>query len=249
MRTLLLISLVALAIFGAHAQTAPPAFEVASIKLSPGALRRFTAAGSRLTLEGYTPPALIADAYSLKDYQLQFAGPTPWSNPELAYYDVIAKADGDASPTNIEFRQMLQALLASRFNLKFHREMREMPVYELVIGKNGPKLKESDPASVFRGNTAVNGRNQIDTLTHATIGVIINGFRGLDRPVIDQTGLRGFYDIKLEATPEFRINNNPQPGDISLFTAVQETLGLKLEPQKAPVEVFVIDSISKPTEN
>lgn len=72
---------------------------------------------------------------------------------------------------------------------------------------------------------------------------------GVDRPVLDKTGLTGKYDIKLEATPEFRINNNPQPEDISIFDAVQNQLGLKLEPQKAMLEILVVDHAEKPSPN
>jgi uncharacterized protein (TIGR03435 family) len=70
-----------------------------------------------------------------------------------------------------------------------------------------------------------------------------------DRPVIDRTGLTGTYKLRIEATPEFRINGNPQPDDLSIFTAVQEQLGLKLEPSTAPVDILVIDSAQKPSEN
>jgi uncharacterized protein (TIGR03435 family) len=70
-----------------------------------------------------------------------------------------------------------------------------------------------------------------------------------DRPVIDRTGLTGSYKLRVEATPEFRMNGNAQPGDLSIFTAVQEQLGLKLEPSTAPLDILVIDSAQKPSEN
>ena len=75
------------------------------------------------------------------------------------------------------------------------------------------------------------------------------GGEGVDRPVIDKTGLTGKYEIRLEATPEFRINNNPQPEDLRIFDAIQQQLGLKLEPQKAGIEVLVVDRMDKPSAN
>ena len=144
---------------------------------------------------------------------------------------------------------MLQSLLATRFQLKFHRETKETPVYALMVGRNGPKFKESAAGGTFHSLTSVNGRNQIAELTHATMDQIIGSITFLDRPVLDKTGITGTYDIRLEATPEFRINNNPQPGDTSMFTAVQEQLGLRLEQQKLSIEVLVIDSVEKPSEN
>jgi uncharacterized protein (TIGR03435 family) len=170
----------------------------------------------------------------------------------MEIYDIAAKAEGDGSPTRAEFRPMLQTLLAERFNLKFHRETRAMPVYALVVGKNGPKFKESAPDAPRVANFGVNGRNQNMTLTQATIDTVADTIKGIffvDRPVLDKTGLTGKYDIKLEATPEFRINNNPQPDDISVFDTIEQQLGLKLEPQKANVEVLVVDHIEKPSEN
>ncbi len=191
-------------------------------------------------------------AYNLKNYQvadtpaLEAVGET--------YYDIAAKAEGDGTPKQGEFRQMLQALLADRFKLKVHREMREMPVYALVVGKNGPKFKESSADANPSGNYGVNGRNQTMSLSKATMEDVARDLRVyVDRPVVDKTGLKGNYDIKMEATPAFRISRNPDnpsdPGDISAFTAVQEQLGLKLEAQKALIEVLVVDHVERPSEN
>ncbi len=246
-----LIRLVALALsaVAAFAQTAPPAFEVASIRPAPcpcRVLHGFSTAGPNLTLEGYTWGDLLTDAYDLKVYQIEVSDALAKASDLGAFYNIQAKAEGDAPRTPAEFRVMLRSLLATRFNLKFHRETREMQVYALVVGKDGIKFKESDPALPRKANFTVNGRNQKMTATHMTMDTLSTNL--YVRPVIDRTGLRGEYDIVLEATPEFRINNNPQPDDISIFTAVQE-LGLKLESQRAPVEILVVDSIEKPSEN
>jgi uncharacterized protein (TIGR03435 family) len=248
-----LIVLLTSGAFGQSAQ-APRAFEVASVKPHAGPLSRvdhFSSSGPRATLEGYPPIGLVREAYGLENYQVSFA--VPQRDDEYIYYDIFAKAEGDGAPTRNEFRQMLQTLLAERFKLKVHRGTKEMPVYALVVGKNGPKFKESAPdASSAANDVGVNGRNQYMTASKATMEDLVQTITNIlfvDRPILDKTGLTGTYAFKLEATPEFRINNNPESSDISVFTAVQEQLGLKLEAQKAPVEVLVVDHIEKPSGN
>jgi uncharacterized protein (TIGR03435 family) len=231
---------------------APLAFEVASVKPHQGPLTRFqdfSSSGPRLTLEAYPLGGLITEAYNLKGYQISFAAPVP--DPDV-FYDIAARAEGAGVRTKNEFRQMLQTLLAERFHLKTHRQMMERPVYALLIGKNGPKLKESAPDAEVTFLGGVNGRNQTVTASKATmetlVGAIQRGFNS-DRPVVDRTGLTGTYDLKLEATPEWRIDSNPDPNEVSIFTAVKEQLGLKLEAQKAMIEILVVDHIEKPSAN
>ena len=147
---------------------------------------------------------------------------------------------------------MLQALLADRFRLKVHRERKEMPVYALVVGNGGPRFAESPSDAVFSGFHGVNGRNQNMTLSKASMDVVAEEISnyGLDRPVVDQTGLTGFYYIKMEATPEYRMSRQADgERDISVFDAVQQQLGLKLKPSRALIEVLVVDHIEKPSEN
>ena len=193
---------------------------------------------------------LILEAYDLKSYQVS------WS-PEAklhddAYYDIAAKADGDTAPTRGEFRHMLQTLLAQRFSLKLHLETKEMPVYELIVGKNGPKFKESAPDSSETGLFGVHGRNQTIAIPRESMASLADHIPNtflVDRPVVDRTGLTGTYDIQLEATPEFRIQRDPQPEDLSVFTAVQEQLGLKLQAAKTRMPILVVDQIGTPSEN
>jgi uncharacterized protein (TIGR03435 family) len=237
----------------ATAAAQPPSFEVVSIKVNPGpwhVLVGYSSSGTRLTLEGYRVSELIMEAYALKRYQVIFTDLRLRSTANQDVYNIVAKASDGHDPTRSEFRQMLQTLLSERFGLKVHREMKEMPVYAMVAGKSGPKFKESAPDTPFVANHGVNGRNQNMTLSQVTMELLADevGNYGLDRPVIDKTGLTGKYDIKFEATLEFRLRD-PQPGDISTFDAIQSQLGLKLEPQKANIEVLVLDSISKPSEN
>ncbi len=234
-----------------QAAAGSPAFEVASIRPHQGPLRiimGFESSGPRLKLEGYTLRGLIMEAYNLRSYQVSTAA------GDDTFFDVAAKAEGDASPTRVDFRQMLRTLLAERFNLKAHYDVKEIPVYALVVGKNGPKFKESAPDTTLKGLFGVNGRNQTIIMPRETMDSLANDIWQInlvdDRPVVNETGLVGTYDIKLEATPKFRIERNPQPEDLSVFTAIQEQLGLKLEPTKANVQILVVDHVDeKPSEN
>jgi uncharacterized protein (TIGR03435 family) len=234
----------------AVAQT--PAFEVASIKLNPGpwhVLGGFSSSGTRLTLEGYRIGNLITEAYALKSYQVIIPDSRLQSVAYQDVYNVLAKAPDGHDPTKSEFRQMIQTLLAERFQFKAHRETKEMGVYAMVVSKGGPKFKQSAPDAPFVNHVGVSGRNQILTLSQGKMDSLTDYVGGgLDKPVVDRTGLTGVYDIKFEATPEFRLRD-PQPGDISAMDAIQSQLGLRLESQKAEVEVLVVDYIAKPSEN
>lgn len=233
-----------------NASDVPVAFEVASIRPHQGPLHvmmGFSSSGPRLTLEGYNRRQLILEAYDLKDYQLSWLSGA--GSQDDVFYDIIAKAEGDAALTRNELRRMLQTLLAQRFNLRFHFETKEIPVYALTVGSNGPKFTKSNSDTSEAKRFGVHGRNQTITMPHDTMEALADKLFGVDRPVVDRTGLTGTYDIKLEATPQFRIERDPQPEDISMFNAVQEQLGLKLEPAKAPVRLLVVDHIEKPSEN
>lgn len=255
-RSIFVVTLLSYCIALGQSPTTPaaaPAFEVASIRPHQGPLhvmRGFSSAGSRLTLEGYSRMQLILEAYDLKDYQVSWASGAGLQ--DNVYYDIVAKAEGNAAPTKSEFRRMLQTMLVQRFNLKFHPETKEMPVYALTVGRNGLKFKKSVPDGSEVGLFGVHGRNQTIAMPRESMESLAHDIPNtfmVDRPVIDRTGLTGTYDIKLEATPEFRIGGNPQPEDISVFTAVQEQLGLKLEAAKAVVQILVIDHIENPSLN
>jgi uncharacterized protein (TIGR03435 family) len=212
----------------------------------------FSISGPRVNLGGYNPILLILEAYNLKTYQVSAAAQDlPLYD---SYYEITAIAPGARILTRNESRQMLQSLLADRFQLKFHREKRDMQVYELVVGKNGSKMKDSAPdAASGGGNVRVAGRNYEVAVPKADMNAVVQAITNsfLDRPVLDKTGLTGAYNLKLTYTPETQANRNtaPDASDISIFTAVQEQLGLKLEPKKATVEVLIVDRIENPTEN
>jgi len=175
---------------------------------------------------------------------------------DLALYDLVAKADGDVGRME-QIRPLIQKLLADRFQLTIHRDSKELPIYALVVGKSGSKLKESEangPGPQIRmGRGLVNGQGMgMDMLANQLSNAI-------GRTVLDKTGLTGKYDIKLEFTPEDGPGHGPGDGPEtapppenatpSIFTALQEQLGLKLEPQDSLGEVLVIDHVEQPIRN
>jgi uncharacterized protein (TIGR03435 family) len=240
-----------------QAAPAPLAFEVASVKVResprgqppPGPIFDFSSSGPRATWAAFPLMGLIAEAYNVRNYQLSVA-PSAERSGFDTYYDIVAKAEGEEPRTRSEFRQMLQALLAERFNLQVHHERKEMPVYALIVGRNGPKFKESAPGADPIARHGVNGRNQTinaPQYTTAQLAAALTVYVPADRPVVDMTGLTGTYDIKFEATPAFRLSNDAQFGDIDAFSAVQDQLGLKLEKQTAMVEILIVDQVEKPS--
>ncbi len=216
-------------------------FEVASIRPHTAPLHTImgrTVSGPRITLEGYTVPQLIMEAYNLKGiWQLSLAPLRGQSDLLNDYYDIAARAPGDAAPTRDESRKMLQTLLADRFHLSVHRESKELPVYALLVGKNGPKLKASTADGKCAVNVGVVTGGQSYALSNCTIGVLVDllGNGLVDRPVIDNTQLTGKYDFRLAAMPDFMSRNRSDPADLSPFTAIQD-LGLRLRAQTAPIE-------------
>jgi len=236
------------------AQNQPLKFEVASIRPHQGSVPRVgvSMAGNRLTAEAMTTFGLIMEAYDLKGYQIIPA--TPNLPVRDTQYDVAAIAEAQAAPTKREFRQMLQGLLADRFKLRVHREMREISVYALVIGRHGFKLKDAAPDGETTGHLRVVGRNYEIIQPKATVDDIAQWIMNaalLDRPVVNHTELTGTYEFRLNYTPDLKTNRDSEtaPSDVSIFTAIEEQLGLKLEAAKASMEVLIIDRAEKPSEN
>jgi len=231
-------------------------FEVASIRLHPGPLiiSGIDISGSRVSIPAATVSELVASAYGLKDYQLE--GVSEWMRSDR--YDIAAEAAAGSVPTVEQAKRMMQVLLADRFQLKVHQETREKPVYALVVGKNGSKLKENAAGSgVAKFNRK--GRDVEMVFTGTPIDSLISQFPrmpGIDRPVLDETGLSGKYDFQFTLTDVqlgLRVEQNGIPAadaeGASVFTALQDQLGLKLEPRKAPIQIFVIDRVERPSEN
>ena len=210
--------------------------------------------GSRVGIPASTASELIANAYGLKDYQLE--GVSEWMRTDR--YDINAEAAAGTVPTEEQAKRMLQALLAERFQLKVHQETREKPVYALVVGKNGSRLKENPAGSgIVKFNRK--GRDVEMVFTGTPIDSLISQFPrmpGIDRPVLDETGLSGKYDFQFTLTDVqlgMRVEQNGIPAadadSATVFTALQDQLGLRLEPRKAPIQVFVIDRVERPSEN
>jgi uncharacterized protein (TIGR03435 family) len=259
-------------------------YDVASIKpnKSPDDRTKLMYSPDGLTGTNVTGQMLLRLAYGIQDNQI--SGAPTWFNSES--YNLEAKMDSSVADEmrkisedqrKVERQQMLQALLADRFKLTVHRETKDLPVYALVIAKNGPKLQKAKP-----GDTYADGFKGIDGLPAGPHNMVLRG-RGefkaqaqpisalaralshaLGRPVLDKTGLTGEYDIALQWTPESQTpmfkgtesgqqnNDSGRSADSSgpsIFTAIQEQLGLKLESQKGSAEMLVIDHVDKPSEN
>ena len=215
-------------------------FEAAAIKPSDPThvgMQIFSPGPGRLTVMTATLKDMVAFAYRLRRHQV--AGGPAWFDGDK--YDITAKADGRI--TNEQLKLMLQSLLATRFQLTFHRETRELLLYDLVVGKGGPKLREVDKAGLGLGlrETRLNGRGA----TMPTLASSLSDKVG--RVVRDKTGLSASISSRSHRAPEGAPADDKNLPD--LFTAVQEQLGLKLEPAKGPVEVLTVDHAAKPSEN
>jgi uncharacterized protein (TIGR03435 family) len=228
------------------------AFEVASIKPTEETGRSMNlnrAPGGRFTTRNTGLKMLMTFAYDVRPHQI--SGGASWIDSEG--FDIVAKADA-ADPTIEQFRGMMQKLLADRFQLTFHRETKEMPVYALVLAKNGPKLRVSD-----KDETTIQGGRGLVTYQKCSMAFFAQNLSPrLGRTVLDRTGLKGEFDFTLEATIEDEIRKRVEAGEASsssepvgptIFTALQEQLGLKLESTKGPVEILVIDRAQKPSGN
>lgn len=238
----LLVAAGMLAVFVAAA--GPPAFEVASVKPAdpgesgPGDIpRNMDSSPGHFVMRNVPLRFCLEWAYDLKDYEV--TGPD-WIKSENRY-DIIANASGPASEN--EMRMMLQTLLTERFQMKLHRETRNLDVYALLPGKGAPKVKEAaaDEQTSLGGGAggAKFTKQPISRLTFLLT-------RRMDRPAIDMTGLKGLYDFTLDLSG-LGFNGNP-PEDTSapsIFTTVQENLGLRLEAQKAPVQILIVDHAEK----
>jgi len=243
------------------AADANPVFEVATIKPSkpdtPG--KYFRVRGREFSTLNTSLSDLIKFAYGIHARQI-VGGP---ASLESDKFDLLAKPDGEGQPNDQQWKTMVQKLLADRFQLRFHRDKKELSVYAIVVAKGGPKLTKSDgdpnglPGLFFRGLGVLPARNA----TMADFAGLMQS-AVLDKPVVDQTGLKDKYDFDLKWTPDdsqfqqFRgaVNMNTPPNTDpnappSLYTVVQETLGLKIEATKAPDDVIVIDHVEKPSAN
>jgi uncharacterized protein (TIGR03435 family) len=225
-----------------------PAFEVATIKPSkPGAGMNLALnpVNGQFSPSGVSLSFLITMAYGI--HAGQVIGAPSWI--ETAKFDIVAKPDIAGVPDDKQLRMMIQKLLADRFGLAFHHDKKELAVYVLRVGKDGPKLKK--PPEGFIG--MMGGPPGQLGARSATIAEFADYMQRavLDRPVLDQTGISGKWDLSLSWRPdEFQVGR-PTNGDTGpdIYTAIQQQLGLRLVSTKAPADVIVIDHIEKPSEN
>jgi uncharacterized protein (TIGR03435 family) len=223
-------------------QTPRPNFEVASIKESKTGEHSggvYFSPGGHLSAKNVPLHFLIANAWHVKSFQI--TGGPGWF--DTTTWNIEAKGEGNPSPQQIML--MLQSLLEDRFQLKVQRRTVQHETYSLLAARTGAKLKATTKDCQAPGSSCDNwSANDNDISGEA---ITIEGFAGalaeaLDLPVADQTGLQGRYDIKLHWAPS-------DTAEASIFTAIQEQLGLKLQSQKGPVEMLVIEHLEKPTEN
>jgi bla regulator protein BlaR1 len=225
-------------------------------------------AGGGLQLTSITLHDLVILAYDLQGHQL--SGGPAWTNSEA--YDIVAKLEQPEGPADVSHlgpmqerarwdraRNRTRTLLAERFQLTIHKETREGPIYALIVAKGGPKLQESKSEgnpSTMRSPGAINARRGT---TDMLAGLLSNWLR---LPVVNRTGLTGNYDYKLTYAQEPSVGAGgampptlDSPSDpfadsgASVFTALQEQLGLKIASQKGPIQVFVIDRVEHPSAN
>jgi uncharacterized protein (TIGR03435 family) len=235
---------------GGSSQTTalPVKFEVASVKPShayASGVRSDIAPNGTLTLNT-TVKSLILMAYQIKEFQL--SGAPGWADSE--YYQIDAKApDGPISSDQKirmnETSERIRNLLADRFQLAVHHAGKEMREYVLTQAKSGFKLTEREhDQGTFR---IALGRGKIATRGGAKVGLLVSVLANeLNCPVVDETGLDRYYDIQLNFADA---NSPPDDTRPSLFTALQEQLGLKLEARKGTVDVIVVDRLERPTQN
>ena len=255
----------------ASAQETAPVFEVASIKPADptenGTSFNFTNGGG-LRISGANLRSLIMSAYNIRPFQL--SGGPGWVYTER--FNIQAKPEHSSDEGPADYRKMtdaqrraaselvrrrLQALLADRFQLVLRHETKEMPVYALIVAKGGVRMtesKEGDGSSMSTNNT----RMTCTRCTMESLAVSLSGMTG--RIVHDETGLAAKYDFKMEWAPDAKPAGAERPDGAqaefastpegpTLFTALQQVLGLKLEPKKGPVDVYVIERAEKLSDN
>jgi uncharacterized protein (TIGR03435 family) len=266
-----------------HAQTASPAFDVASVKPNSNSNPRSAGfqslPGGALSIRNIPLRLIVTEAYGLPMANVteRLIGAPKWIDEER--FDIEAKAPAGAVPDNLSQKDryermmpMLRKLLADRFHLQIHREIRDLPIYELQVSRSGLKLPKnkieekdcpSEPARDKYCHVFMGGQGQGmhgKTVTLAEVTAFVESWA--DRPVVDKTGVSGLFDIDTEGWVPMHPRPGPPPGqepsaeDLAFadparptLGAVLDKVGLKLQSAKGPVEVVVIDGVERPTPN
>jgi uncharacterized protein (TIGR03435 family) len=242
------------------AADANPGFEVATIKpnASDGAsLQQLTMNGRNFVLKNGSLDDLIGFAYNVQKKQI-VNGPD-WADKDR--YDIAGVPDVEGNPNVDQLRMMIRKLLADRYKLTFHHEKRELPAFVLKTEKTGQKLIASDSTDT-RPNVGFQGvpSGVKMVVTNATVADLasVMAMMVLDRPVVDQTGVTGKYDLTVTFMPDASQFNGRPPRQSAadgveaapdLYQAIERQLGMKLTQEKAPVDVLVLDHVEKPSAN
>ena len=229
-----------------------PEFDVASIRIAPPqpagrtstrmSVNTTTTEAGRLRYSNVSLKEIVGQAYRVPQYQISGADPLGF-----ARFDIDAVLPAGASGEQVP--PMLQSLLADRFKLALHHETKELLVYALIVGKNGPKLRRAESAT---GISSDSNRTHWHVSAKTTMAYFAEFLSlRLERPVADATGLSGAFEITLDWAPDTaeQPGADDNPTGPSIFTAVQEQIGLKLEPRRGPVEFLVIDHAEMPSGN
>jgi uncharacterized protein (TIGR03435 family) len=224
--------------------TKPQAFEVVSVKPNRSGTDSSHARSrpGRYYATNIKVKELIQDAFGVKEFQI--SGAPRWTETEGFDIDAITGTSSDL--TDKEFEPILRALLTDKFQLRFHRETKQLPAYSLIVAKNGPKLRAHSGDAVFDVSIRRRPGKLILSGTKMSMSRLTEVLsRRIEHIVLDRTGLSGEYDLKMEWAPD----PSGESADASIFTALQEQLGLKLESTRALVEIVVIDGVERLSEN
>jgi len=233
-----------LAVASVVAQSPSPAFEVASIKRNAtGSMNANAArvAGDRYRAENVSLISLLRVAYAVQEFQI--AGHPDWADVDR--FDIEAKMEAGANSR--DWPLMLQRLLADRFKLAVHRESREGPIYTLVVAGNGPRLTAAEPSKRANpgGDFSASPTQIIGTgVSMAEFAMRLS--RSIGVTVVDGTGLNGAFDLKLTWPMDDRFVGRGASASPTMFTAIQEQLGLRLQPGRGPTAMLIVDRAERP---
>jgi uncharacterized protein (TIGR03435 family) len=233
-----------------NAQATSFAYDVVTIKPDPDGHGFFKLSPDSFSMGGMPAWVLIRSAYGVL-MEGQVVGLPDWAKTEPIA--VEAKMDADTArklrklPPMEQWKQMqfmLQAMLADRFALKAHRETKDLPIYELTVAKGGSKMKQTAPDSSGGSADYASGKATAHQISIESLAANLSFAVG--RVIVNKTGLEGGYDFTLDYAPDGADASDARP---SIFTALEEQLGLKLEPARGPMDVIVVDHIERPTAN
>ncbi len=232
------------------AKDADPDWDVVTVKLADPNARTagFNVHGHEIAIERKTVQAMLIYGYGLHEKQLR--GVPDWARTEV--WDAQGIADVQGHPDHGQMQTLVRKLLSERFGLVLRKEPREMEAYALTVAKGGPKMEKStgDPNGPSNESDNENGGQttmRVQNFSMSELTAILTGLF-LDRPAVDRTGLKGRYNFQLKWTWDATRETAPDAPP-ALVTALQEQLGLKLEPVKAPVETLIVEKIGRPGAN